>query len=680
MASRALPHSLQVAAPALLAWVLLCPHVAAQSRRVQTVLTVHWSTEDFPSSPVMDNALRRVLRSRSGVPVDYYAEYLESDRFPEKQAATALRDYIRQKYRGRRIDLVIAVSDAALQFVLPHRQELFPNAPIVFTGTAAPPASTRLAGAGVTGVVSGGAYRETLQLALNIHPSTERVFVVAQAPTPTFRDDVRAQLDGAAPASVKISYVDEPSVPRLIAAIKSVPPRSLVLYIRYSQEDPGNVVFPDEVARRVADASPVPVYGIVGSFVGLGLVGGAIREREALGTRAAEIGLRILGGTRAQDIPIENAQLLPTFDWRQMQRWGIDPSRLPEAAAVRFRVPTTWERHRWQIVGAVSLMVFQAVLIGGLLVQHNRRRRAEEITRASEGALRMSYERIRQIAGHLINAQEAARTRIACDLHDDVCQELAGVSIAVSNLKRWRRSIQDLATQEALSDVQRRALGVVERVRRLSHDLHPGTLRHVGLAGALEAHCIEVEQQYDVQVTFRTDGNFRDISNESALCLFRISQEAMRNATTHGKARRMTVTASRLEHDVELTVTDDGIGFDLDAARGRRSGLGLVTMGERARLVGGQLHIDTQPGKGTGVRATVPLSAHARAAETAEEEADGYGGRHEYAQSPDRRRSQVVCRRYRSAPQRTVRSCRNGRRRQHARRNSAPSAPGRSSA
>jgi signal transduction histidine kinase len=678
MGLRRLRRLLPVATLTLLGPVLVCQLGSAQARSLKTVLTVQWSSEDFPSNPVVDGAIRRVLLSRSNAPVDYYAEYLESDRFPAAEASAALRDYIRAKYRGRQIDLVIAVAGPALQFVLQHRQELFADAPVVFAGETAPPSDIRRTGAGLTAVLGGVAYRETLELALKLHPSTDQVLVVAQAPTADFLDRVQAELSAVAQPSIKLVYVNEPSVTRLAAAIKRAPRGSVVLYVRYSQEEPGNVVFPDAVSRAVAEASPVPVYGIHASYLGQGIVGGAIRDPQAIGTRAAELALQILDGARAQDIPVENDRLVPTFDWRQLRRWGIDASRLPAGSVVRFKDPTAWELYRWYIVGAFSLLVFQALLIGRLVAQHARRRRAEEGNRASDAALRTSYERIRQLAGRLINAQEAARTRIAGDLHDDVGQELAGISIAVSNLKRWRRSVQDVATQEALSVLQRRALGLVDRVRRLSHDLHPGTLRHVGLAGALDAHCFEVEQQHGVQVACKAEGELRSISNETALCLFRIAQEAMRNAITHGKARHLTVAALRFDRDVELTIADDGIGFDLEAARQQGSGIGLVTMEERARIVGGHVQIDTQLGNGTTVRTRVPASGSGPVQQDAE--ADGYGGRDESSQSSDRRRSQAVRRGNRAASQRPVRDCWDRRRRQPAERSGHAPAPGRRSA
>jgi signal transduction histidine kinase len=265
-----------------------------------------------------------------------------------------------------------------------------------------------------------------------------------------------------------------------------------------------------------------------------------------------------------------------------------------------------WEQHRWLIVSAVSLFVLQTLLVASLLVLLARHRQSERILRTNEAALRTSYERSRRLAGRLINSREVVRARIARDLHDDVCQELAGLSIELSNLRCRRGDVQNPVTQDAMTALQRRMLALVEVVRRLSHDLHPSTLRHIGIAAAVETLCIEIEQRYDVQVSFATDGNLEDVRPTAALCLFRIAQEALRNAAVYGKARRVTVSIAESEKDIELTVIDDGKGFDLDAAHRGGHGLGLDSMEERAHLMGGQLYILTQPGQGTTIRVHLP--------------------------------------------------------------------------
>ncbi|HEY7447653.1 MAG TPA: ABC transporter substrate binding protein [Vicinamibacterales bacterium] len=360
---------------AVLSGVWVCS-ISAQPGPPRTVLALHWSSEDFPGIPDVDGAIREVLLSRPDMPVDYFAEYLESDRFPPEEAALALRDYIHRKFLGKRIAVVLAISDPALQFALQNRPELFPDAPIVASVGTVPDADTRHTGGGLTGVVGRVADEETLELALRLHPTTERVFVVAQSSSGGLRDTVEAELAAFAPR-VQLTYIDDRSVSGLVAAVKAVPPRSLIFFVRHSQEEPGNVMFPPEIARLVAQASPVPVYGISDGYLGTGVVGGVVSLRRALGTRIGEMTHQILDGARAQDIPFEQVPVIPAFDWRQVRRWGINPSLLPQGSDIRFRVPTPWELYRWYIVGAIALVAVQGVLIASLVIQRSRRRDTE---------------------------------------------------------------------------------------------------------------------------------------------------------------------------------------------------------------------------------------------------------------------------------------------------------------
>ena len=185
----------------------------------------------------------------------------------------------------------------------------------------------------------------------------------------------------------------------------------------------------------------------------------------------------------------------------------------------------------------------------------------------------------------------------------------------VADLKDCRGDIRDTEIQQALGVIQRRTLDLVQGVRRLSHDLHPSTLRHVGLAAALEAHCIEVEQRYDVQVSFDRTTDLRDLPGDTALALFRIAQEALRNAATHGSARRVTLSIAGQDGAIELVVADDGKGFDREETARRGGGLGLVSMEERARLVNGRLFVVSAPGRGTTIRVRIPSADAARPAQ-----------------------------------------------------------------
>ncbi len=542
-------------------------------------------------------------------PVHYYAEYLETEEFPSEAASLAFRDYIRRKFAGRQTDVVVADSTPALQFALRHRAELFPGVPIVFVAGSIPALTIGSTPAGITGVLSDAAFSETLELALGLHPSVRRVFVVAQAPTSDSYDErVRTALNHFSDR-VELTYIKEKSVQDLLAAVKAVPAQSLIFYVRYTPEQAERIVHPDEVARMLAKVSPVPVYCASDQYFGTGVVGGMIRGSRAAGTRVGELVRQILDGARPEDIPPSEARVVPTFDWRQLKRWGIDPSRLPPGSDIQFRIPTVWESYRWYIVGTVIVVVAQLLLITGLLTQRARRRRAEETVLAKEDTLRTSYQRIRQLAGRLINAQEVARAELARELHDGVCQELVGVSLSVNSLKSSSGDIQDPQMQQALSRLQEETTDMFEGVRRLSHDLHPASLRLLGLPAALRAHCSEVAKRYGVEVSFKTTDDLGNVHPDTAVSMFRIAQESLRNGIVHGEAQRVVLSLARSGNHVELIIADDGRGFDLEAARRDGRGLGLVSMEERAHAVGGDVQIVTERHKGTTVRVRCPAGA-----------------------------------------------------------------------
>jgi two-component system sensor histidine kinase UhpB len=219
-------------------------------------------------------------------------------------------------------------------------------------------------------------------------------------------------------------------------------------------------------------------------------------------------------------------------------------------------------------------------------------------------ALRASHRQTRDLAGRLIVAQEAERARIARDLHDDINQQLAALSIALSGLRR--RLPEGAKVREELALLQRRVIDLADDVRALSHELHPGVLRHAGLVSTLRAHAAEFGSRQPISVTIDADEGINELPPELALCLYRVAQEALRNVARHAGATCVRVTLARTAGGLALTITDDGQGFDLAAGRPGR-GLGLISLEERVRLVGGIMRIDTRPRWGTEVRVEVPV-------------------------------------------------------------------------
>ena len=351
-----------------------------------------------------------------------------------------------------------------------------------------------------------------------------------------------------------------------------------------------------------------PIFAVYDFQLGHGIVGGPVASMADLARNAAAVALRILRGETPDNIktaPQRSRQ--PTYDWRELRRWGISEARLPAGSVVQFRQPSLWDQYKVYVVGAISLLALQTALIAGLLVQRVRRRRVELALRESEGALRESIGQNQDLAGRLITAQEAERSRIGRDLHDDVCQRLAVLAMMLSGLKhRLIGSTPQPDLEEVMTTLQERTSTLATDVRNLSHDLHPSVLDHAGLVPVLKAHCDEFARQQKVDVTFSADEGVRSVDGSAALCVYRVTQEALANTARHAHARNAQVRLARTPEGVELDVMDDGVGFDPE--HHNVDGLGLQSIRERVRFAKGSVKIESQPGHGTKLLVRIPLS------------------------------------------------------------------------
>jgi two-component system sensor histidine kinase UhpB len=267
-------------------------------------------------------------------------------------------------------------------------------------------------------------------------------------------------------------------------------------------------------------------------------------------------------------------------------------------------------RYRWLLAKGVPKYGGDGSFEGyiGCDLDITERRTAEDSVRESRAALEQSHREIQHLAGRLIAAQDTERARIARDLHDDVSQQLAGVSIAFSGLKqRLGESGVSAELHQELVDLQQQTLTLARNIRQLSHDLHPTVLLHLGLEKALTSHCAELERSHGVVMRCGAEGDFASIRPEAGLCVYRIAQEALRNVVAHAGASRADVRLCRRGDDAEITITDDGRGFDMNDPE-RRRGLGLVSITERAKLAGGRIRIEAGLKQGTRVHATIPVN------------------------------------------------------------------------
>jgi signal transduction histidine kinase len=238
------------------------------------------------------------------------------------------------------------------------------------------------------------------------------------------------------------------------------------------------------------------------------------------------------------------------------------------------------------------------VLCVAILIQE--RGAVETRLRESQEKLSENYDRVRDLAAKLINAQDDERRRIGLELHDDISQRMALLSIG---LEDWCENLPaTMANERAhLSTLKTTAEEVAAAIRELSHELHSSAFHHLGLAKGLRGLCRTISDQHRIAVHLHAD----DTSNlpyDLSLCLFRVAQEALANAVKHGKAKQITVQLAHNAGSIRLVVRDDGIGFD---AKSPSDGLGLVSMQERLRIAGGTFTLISTLGQGTTVEAVV---------------------------------------------------------------------------
>jgi signal transduction histidine kinase len=580
-------------------WIGRTDSALAQDGQKQ-VLVLFSTGRDAQVSILSERELPRILDRGLGRSLDYYSEFIDSGRFPDPHYQAAFRDFLRLKYRGRRFDAVIAMLDVAAEFLAKNREDLFPGTPVISFASSA----VADPGANATGVIDRMDYSRTLALARTLQPDITQVFVVGGAGS---RDKILLDraLEQFRPyeAWLRITYLAGLPTKELERRLASLPEHSIIYYLLTYQDGAGQLFQPVDYLDRLAAVANRPIYSWVDSTMGHGIVGGSMRQLQKQIDAVADVTIRVLHGQAADSIPRSFPDLnVDQIDWRQIRRWGISEANVPAGTTVLFREPSAWDRFKVYILGAVALVVAQTALIVGLLVQGARRRQAEDMMRRSQAELRKSYDRIRDLGGRLLSAQEAERSRIARELHDDVSQQLARLAIDLGLLSGDGRVHRGDASKLA-HDALDRARSVAVSVHDLSHRLHPAKLRLLGLVAALGSLQEEFSQS-GTTVAFTYDNVPTAVPHDLALCLFRIVQEALQNGVKHGAARHITIRLDGTPEGLDLTIVDDGVGFDVDAVR---DGIGLISMAERLEPLGGVLEIHSRVGAGTRLQARVPF-------------------------------------------------------------------------
>jgi signal transduction histidine kinase len=565
----------------------------------EAVLALYGSRPDLPSNLIVDEILRSTLERELGPRLDFYAEFLDTARWPEGEAQVAVHDFLRRRYAQRRLSAIIAVARPAIDFMRIYGDELFPGVPIIAYGDSE---ALRNWGPGrpITGTLAKIDLSKTAELILRLQPGTREILVISgTSDSDRWRQsEARRQLDRLE-KTVKLTYMDASSVQDLVRTVARVPDGTVILFLSMYQDSAGNKLLSHEVLARIAKEARVPVYNQTGTNVGLGIVGGVVFDPEIIGRETAQLTLRVLRGERLQDLPVqESKSVIPMVDWRQVRRWGLDETRLPVGTVVRFREVSVWESYKWYIFGFLLVMTLESLLIVTLFVESRKRRASEKV--------------LKELSGRLIHAAEDERLRLARELHDDFQQRLALLSVGLDMLSQESLP-SGKSPHQQLKELAKDVEELAGDVHNLSHRLHSSKLEVLGLKAALKEVCRQVSHQHNVDIQLQADELSSKLSNDLSLCFYRIAQEALNNAVKHSHSPRIEVKLGNSGGRVWMRIKDFGVGFD---AATRANGIGLAGMRERLRMVGGSLQIKSSPEVGTELTAeakvvTPAVSSHA---------------------------------------------------------------------
>ena len=360
----------------------------------KTVLVLYGDPLSAPADRMTKQGLTAALSSAHGWDLEVFSEYLDLMRFPAVRYGDDIARYLHARYGTRKPDVLIALANTTLQFVLDHRDELFPGVPIVFAGVDHREVEGKEMPSDVTGLWMAWDYQRTLELALQLQPEIHEVVCVSGtgAEEQPWNDEASKVL-GRFASQFRTRWLDKLPLQAVLDEVARLPLDSVVLYIPMQRDGDGQAVSPFKVARELAEASRVPVYGLSRPQLQQGIIGGALLDFSEIGQKTATLALRVLAGEKS---PLLSAPDLATnpllINWRALKKWRVSQSRIPAEATVLYREPSLWEQHPRLILATAAVVGLQSLLIVGLIVQRSRLKRAEGSLRDSEGRMSLAAE------------------------------------------------------------------------------------------------------------------------------------------------------------------------------------------------------------------------------------------------------------------------------------------------
>jgi signal transduction histidine kinase len=596
-------------------WMCL---VAAQGRaqngggdnsHTKRVLLIFSESRDLPGNALMEQAVRVEMLKDNTNRIEFFAESLDSAHFPNPRHYRLFRDYVKNKYAGQNLDLMMMFT--ARDFTL--TQELPPslgsNLPSILVAVNDLDVPQPPHGRTFTGIIQRFDVEGTLKFIFHLQPETRRVVVVGgnskadQALLGRITEATR-QVVGE-----DFEFWTNRPVTEIYEDAKALPEGTVILLGTVQRDVTDEPFYTSQVARKLAPFASVPIYVLGDGLIGTGAVGGNVVNFEQLGTSAGELASQVLVRTSTNEFPIRiQSSGVPMVDWQALQRWHINSSRLPANCVVRYRPRSLWESHSELIVLLGIGFLAQAITIAALLVQRSRQQRAEaeilkqrtelaHVTRVSmmgQLATALTHE-LNQPLGAILRNAEAAEIYLQSDR---------------PNLNEVRAILTDIRRDD------KRAGNVIDRMRSLfkRQRLTSGTLDLRDLVDDTVAMARPDASARQVKLKVEMPPNLPSAQGDRVhvqQVLLNLILNGMDAMNTIPKSRRsLVVTVAETKHkNLQIKVSDCGIGVAPDDAthifdpffttKSNGMGMGLAISRTIIEAHGGEIWMESSATEGT---------------------------------------------------------------------------------
>ncbi len=620
---------------ALFVLLFLSAALPAQDRgEPYRVLLLHSHRSSLPANTDWYNGIVRGFASAPDLQVQIDVEAPDLTRVDDADYVAELRRGYGLKYRDYRPDLIIATYTAAFEFLFNYGEELFPGVPIVFCDADGRIVGAHTLPATMTGVAFNLDIAGAVELALALHPDTERVAVIVGAGAHGQRYERLAE-QAFQSLKTRPDFVWLKGLPlnELLEAVSRLPAQTVILYLVQYQDRAGNAYTPRSILRDVVDVASVPTYGLWDTLIGTGIVGGRLVALEEDGFRAAQMGVRILRGEAPQAIPVVNRLHNPAiFDAPALARWRIDEDRLPVGSRIRNRQPSLLQEHPGAIATGALVIALQGLLIAALFVNRRRLQRAERALRDENARGKQTMSDMIALRATLARyGKQRSLGAMATAIAHEINQPLIAIQNYAQAATRRLRSGNDQTPKlqalfEKIEGQATRAGEITHKVRAFISTkqvaLEPlplcATLQEA--VGMME---LETERRGCV-IDCTSAGDLPAVLADGLqvqLVLVNLLQNAIQSVCGDAASdRRVRVHAERINGEVQVCVSDRGPGVPseqveaifepLHSTKSGGMGMGLSICQEIIEAHGGRLWYEPNPAGGAMFCFTLRVASH----------------------------------------------------------------------